>query len=298
MLETYGESGLDVFVEEGGTQPCRTWYSVFWVEKYLTWILAGLVAVVNLILQANLNFVGRSCYKAKNTTEEHYFRIMIIFISQYINTAIVVLLAYSSFTFPANKIEENNPLDFLVGPFNEFNSRWYLQIGSPLIMTIVFQILTPHCGMLLHATWKFASRCLDRRCSFNKAVTRCVIQQDYEDLYTGPEFILQIRFAQLLSVVFVTLSFSSGMPILYLIAAVSMFFMFWIDKILILRYLRITPGYTKWISRHVVRIMPLAAIAHMCFGFFIYSYPFILKSDLNDSWFGAQNQYMNTKRMG
>ena len=77
-------------------------------------------------------------YKAKNTTEENYFRVMIIFISQYINTAIIVLLAYNSFSFPFDKIRENNFEDYLVGPFNEFNARWYLQIGSPLIMTIVF----------------------------------------------------------------------------------------------------------------------------------------------------------------
>lgn len=95
------------------------------------------------------------------------------------------------------------------------------------------------------------------------------------------------------------MTYSSGMPILYLIAAVSMFFMYWIDKILILRHLRITPGYTKWISRHVARMMPLAAICHICFGFLMFSYPFILRSEWNDAWFGSDlSQYFNSKRLG
>ena len=210
-----------------------------------------------------------------------------------------MLLAYNSFGFPPGRIAENNKLDFLVGPFDEFTARWYLQIGTPLIMTIAFQILTPHLGLCLHAMYMFFSRCFDRRCSLNRAVTKCVIQEDYEDLYTGPEFLLQVRYAQLLCTVFVTVSFSSGLPILYAIAAVSLFGMYWTDKVLLLRYHKITPGYTKWTSMQVVRIMPLAAVAHILFGFFMYSYPFVLSSDLNTGWFGSENsKYFNPKRLG
>ena len=102
----------------------------------------------------------------------------------------IVLLAYNSFSFPDQKVEENNMFDLLVGPYNEFNARWYLQIGAPIIMTIAFQILTPHIGLCLHAVYMFLVRCFDRRCSLNKAVTTRVIQTDYENLYTGPEFLL------------------------------------------------------------------------------------------------------------
>ena len=77
-------------------------------------------------------------HKPRNTTGGTFFGIMIIFVSQYINTAVVVLLAYNSLGFSSNKIAENNKLDFLVGPFDEFNARWYLQIGTPLVMTIAF----------------------------------------------------------------------------------------------------------------------------------------------------------------
>ena len=166
-------------------------------------------------------------------------------------------------------------------------------------MTISFQILTPHIGLCLHSIYIFLVRCFDRRCSLNKSVTKRVIQADYEDLYTGPDFLLQIRYAQLLCTVFVTVSYSSGLPILYPIAAVSLFCMFWVDKILILRYHKITSGYTKWTSRQVVKIMPLAAVAHILFGFFMYSYPYILSSNYNSGWFGLENsKYFNSKRLG
>ena len=75
--------------------------------------------------------------------------------------------------------------------------------------------------------------------------------------------------------------------------------MFWTDKVLILRYHKITPGYTKWVSMQVIRIMPLAVFAHILIGFFMFSYPFVLASDINTGWFGLQNsKYFNPKRLG
>ena len=153
-------------------------------------MLAVFIALVNLFLHTLINLIGKYVYKAKNTNEGTTFTVMIIFLAQYINTSFIVILAYHSFCFPVNKITQNDSKDLFVGPFDEFNSRWYLVVGSPIILTILLQILTPHLGLLTHALLTFIRRCWDRRCSFNKSVTRQAVQEEYEDLYTGPEFIL------------------------------------------------------------------------------------------------------------
>ena len=68
--------------------------------------------------------------------------------------------------------------------------RWYTVIGSPIILTILFQIITPHLGVVVAYLGKGVVRCYDRNCTWNERKTKQVIQSDYEDLYTGPEFIL------------------------------------------------------------------------------------------------------------
>jgi hypothetical protein len=80
MLESYGESGIDVLFE-GSDRHCSEWYMVYYVEKYLTWILAGFVAIMNLVLQVCIDNVGEYLYKPKNTTEGRRFRIVSIFLS-------------------------------------------------------------------------------------------------------------------------------------------------------------------------------------------------------------------------
>ena len=88
------------------------------------------------------------------------------------------------------RLETNITNQYLVGPFQEFNQRWYLVLGAPITLTIILQILTPHLDIVVQFLFQFTQRCLDRGCGCNSKSTKKVVQSDYEDLYTGPEYIL------------------------------------------------------------------------------------------------------------
>lgn len=47
----------------------------------------------------------------------------------------------------------------------------------------------------------------------------------------GSDFLIDIRYAQILTITIITMTFSSGMPILYLAALVNMLILYWFDKI-------------------------------------------------------------------
>jgi hypothetical protein len=105
-------------------------------------------------------------------------------------------------------------------------------------------------------------------------------------------------------VVFISLTFSSGMPVLYLIVTVLLAVTYWVDKYLLLRFYRLTPGFTKYIYQVVITILPWAAVAHFLFGFIIFSYPSILNTEVNNTIWGEGNQirlhslHFNAKRQG
>ena len=46
----------------------------------------------------------------------------------------------------------------------------------------------------------------------------------------GPSFFIEIRYAQILNMVFVTFLYGSGLPLLYLFGMVEMFLIYWVDK--------------------------------------------------------------------
>mmetsp|Transcript_27944 Transcript_27944/g.42235 ORF Transcript_27944/g.42235 Transcript_27944/m.42235 type:complete len:157 (+) Transcript_27944:511-981(+) len=108
----------------------------------------------------------------------------------------------------------------------------------------------------------------------------------------------------MLSVIFVAMTFSSGMPILYLILVVSFLITYWIDKCLLLKHYKLTKGYTRYLHQTMLLLLPLAGIVHYFWGFILYSYPFILRTEINHTVWGESNEitlsslYFNAKRMG
>jgi len=106
-----------------------------------------------------------------------------------------------------------------------------------------------------------------------------------------------VRFAQFLCTIFVTMTYSSGVPVLYAISFLSFVCTYWIDKMLLLRFYRLTDGYSQHLSSRIVKLAPFAILIHSLFGFMIFSYPYILSSP-GISFFGNETQYFNENRMG
>jgi hypothetical protein len=90
-----------------------------------------------------------------------------------------------------------------------------------------------------------------------------------------------------MSTVFVAITFSSGLPIMYVICFVSLFITYWVDKILLLRYYRITEGFNKHLSGAMVSILPYALFLHIFFGYFMLSSPNFLVSKSASPYFGS-----------
>ena len=68
------------------------------------------------------------------------------------------------------------------------------------------------------------SRCWDKKsCNSNSRYTRQLSQEDYENVNTGPDTEMEVKYANILVVTYVTMLYGSGIPILYLIAACFFF---------------------------------------------------------------------------
>jgi len=68
---------------------------------------------------------------------------------------------------------------------------------------------------LIKYLWTLLRRCYDRRCTTDPKKTRQIVQEDYERIYTGPQFDLSVRYASAVSLVLLVLTYSAGMPVLY-----------------------------------------------------------------------------------
>lgn len=127
------------------------------------------------------------------------------------------------------------------------------------------------------------TRCCDRKCRLDSRHTKQLAQEDYEALNTGPGPDMDYRYANMLVVTYVVMMYGSGIPILYLVAAVFFFATYWVDKILIFYHHRRPESHDENMSVQTLSWFKYAVLLHMIGGLLMYSNQAILPVYAKDS---------------
>lgn len=111
--------------------------------------------------------------------------------------------------------------------------------------------------------------------------TRQSLQSDLEALYTGPQLTGFNVFAQMFSMLYAAFTFSSGLPVLYIIAAAFYAMLYLSNKVLLLYWYENTQ-FSESLPLKSLEVMRYAVILHMLFAVFMYSTEEILPVKAKD----------------
>jgi hypothetical protein len=145
---------------------------------------------------------------------------------EFINTAVIILLV----NFRLEIYLYGIPI--IAGHYSEFSVGWYRMVGSTIILTTILRLITPNIMALMKILFTMLKRCYDRKWTFNQLKTRQVLQEDYENMHSGEEFLIDSRYAGVLTTIFLVMMYSPGMPMMYLIGFGYFLITYWSDKIM------------------------------------------------------------------
>ena len=149
-----------------------------------------------------------------------------MFVVEFINTGVIILLV----NFRLNFYIYGVPI--IAGKYSEFSVDWYRMVGSTIILTTLLRLVTPNIIALLQILITLLKQCYDRKWTFNKLKTRQVLQEDYETINSGSDFLIDNRYASVMTTIFLIMMYSPGMPMMYLIGFGYFFITYWSDKML------------------------------------------------------------------
>ena len=129
----------------------------------------------------------------------------------------------------------------------------------------------PHASEFSNILIKWFKKCRDQKCKCDEKKTKQLLQEDYENLYIGPQMDISRRYSQILAQMFIVLTFSSGMPLLYPIGMACVFVTYWVDKWLFIRFQSIPPMWDGQMSMAARRALKFAIIIHCVMSIYIYS---------------------------
>lgn len=101
---------------------------------------------------------------------------------------------------------------------------------------MILLVITEHISSFVDQLVGCCTRSCDRSCRCSSKHTKQLSQADYEETNTGIELLMDFKYATMLTVLFVTMLYGSGIPILYVVAAAFYFTSYWVEKFLMFRY--------------------------------------------------------------
>ena len=138
-------------------------------------------------------------------------------------------------------------LPILNGRYSDFTEDWYKVVGATLCFTLLMNTVTPHGSKIAMPMLTVFKRWRDRgytsafsskdeegkvKCNSKKHF----VQSDWEAFYTGPQIPTFYIYAQFFTSMMCMMCFSSGMPILYPVAAFNYYVIYWVYKTLIIKF--------------------------------------------------------------
>lgn len=104
-----------------------------------------------------------------------------------------------------------------------------------MVQTMIINSIIPYVSLVTGAMIPKILQYLDNGFSGNPYKTKKTAVSGYKDLYSGGAYILHFRYAAVLNVVYITMFYGVGMPVLFPIAAFTLFNM-WVTERIIVAY--------------------------------------------------------------
>ena len=197
---------------------------------------------------------------------------MITFYVYFSNTAILLLVV--------NANMQEQPITFgLNGTMSDFNSDWFRTTGNLLVSTMLFNVYYPLILYVLYWVMRFIPRLIDTSGTMNKNKTKSTSIQGYIDIWQGPDFMPHYKYSGVLNIVFVTFMFGFGMPILFPVAAVSLWILYVGEKWALFYSYNEPPNYDETLSNAVIQKLKWAPILYLAFGYWMASSKQLFSND-------------------
>jgi len=185
----------------------------------------SLVLVVINIIIYRVTLFAAEFQRFKSVLSREFAVLRVIFLFTFFNAALIVLIVnvnWGTLVGDGNfqAIVVNNVSLTSLGNYVDLTSQWYNRVGVELFFISIFNVFLPHLFPLLN----FMRHQIRRNYFANFVVS----QQVLNEMYIGDDFLLSLRLGQSLQIVFFTLLYSSGIPVLNWTCALTFVVSYWV----------------------------------------------------------------------
>jgi len=246
-------------IKQASNAECSNYFTQSSEAQVLAYFASFIVLVVNSLIErlVRLSATFERHHTSDGQSASIFTRLLIL---KVINTAAVFLINNNNVIL--KKVFGLTQSSSSV----EFTTDWYTTVAVTIVLVQLGNVFSSH---ILSAYRYFHLEQLKKTASKNLKIA--LTQDELNRMHVGPEFEFAFNYAQMLSTFFVCLIFSTGIPILYPIAAANFMIFYIMEKYFFIHMYKIPPHFATLVGRRVAGLIPLGILIHLAMSIWVLS---------------------------
>lgn len=188
-----------------------------------------------------------------------------VFYAQFFNTGFLILIVNANL----KQYEPKEITMFFDGSFTDYMPQWYLDVGIKITQTLCIQSLMPLIWLCINTTKLWAKKLFDSKFTGNPCITRSTTMSKYKAVYGGPEYKFHFKYSEMLNIIFVSMLYGLGMPILFVIAAFALFVAYVVERINLAFIARQPPAMDDALTMNALKMIRYAPLFMLANGWWM-----------------------------
>lgn len=190
-----------------------------------------------------------------------------MFVAQFFNTGILILLVNGNIT-------EHQPTfvtKYFTGPFHDYTPLWYSVVGFKIVQTMIINSIIPYVGLVAAFVVPKLKRSLDNKFSGTHYNTKKTSLAAYRDLYSGNQYFIHFKYANILNIVYITMMYGIGMPILFPIASFNFINQYISERYILAYEMKQPPALDDKLTKNAFNKLQYAPLMMLFNGYWMLS---------------------------
>ena len=178
-------------------------------------------------------------------------------------------------------LTEHSPQGFtkyFKGPFYDYLPGWYGHVGEKIVTTMIINSILPFLNLFKAFIVPYLKGKWDRRWGNDHYSSKNTSLPAYRDVYSGPKHEIHSKYANILKVMYITMMYGLGMPILFLVAVFTFINQYVCERIGIAYFYQQPPAYDDILSKNALQMIKKSAIFFLFNGYWMLTNPQIFEN--------------------
>jgi hypothetical protein len=144
---------------------------------------------------------------------------------------------------------------------------------------MVINAILPYVGLATGFLIPMVKRLLDNKFTGNPYKTKKTGMSAYKDLYSGNDYVIHFKYSGNLNIVYITMMYGMGMPILFPLAAVNFFNQWICERIIVAYQVKLPPALDEKLTVNCINMLKWAPLLLLFNGYWMISNKQIYQND-------------------